>query len=157
MDNLTDNNLIEIYNKFKHILSGCRTIYDSFYFAQDIIKKNPQYTTFINNMIHGKTYEKILDFRKVVQTINILNEFKLQNEVNEYINTNIKENYDIVQIGTFMRIGKNKNLIDKDDNNKIYKLTNTKPISSNTESIDDTNDDIDIDNIIDNIDIIDNK
>ena len=133
MDNFSNDNMIEIYNKFKHILSGCRTIYDSFYFAQDIIKKNPQYTTLINNMIHGKTYEKILDFRKVIQTINILNEFKLQNEVNEYINSNIKENFDIVQIGTFMRIGKNKNLISNNDNNKIYKLIT--PFSLKNETI----------------------
>jgi hypothetical protein len=149
MDNL-DDNLIDIYTKFKHILSGCRTIYDSLYFAQDIIQKNPQYKTFINNMIHGKTYEKILDFRKVAQTLNILNEFKLQNEVNEYINNNIKENYDVIQVGTFMRIGKNKNLIRNDDDKKIYKLIDIKSTTVEIKTKDIVDDNIiDIDNIID--------
>ena len=76
----------EIYIRYKHILSGCRTIYDALYFAQYIIKEYPESKKLINGMIHGKTYEKILDFRKVVQTINILNELKLQKDVNEYIN-----------------------------------------------------------------------
>jgi len=121
MDN---NNLKHIYIKYKNILSGCRTIYDSLYFAQDIINKYPESKHLINGMIHGKSYEKILDFRTVAQTLNILNEYDSRNDINEYINNNLKNNYDIIQIGSLMKIGKHKKLFTELDDNKIYKLNN---------------------------------
>lgn len=120
---IMDIELKEIYNQYKNILSGCRTIYDSLYFAQDIINKYPKYKNFINGMIHGKTYEKILDFRSVAQTLNTLAELPSQNDINEYINNNLREQYDIIQVGTFMRLGKTKNILLNNDN-KIYKLNN---------------------------------
>jgi hypothetical protein len=144
-----DAELKKIYNQYKYILSGCRTIYDSLYFAQDIINKNPKYKNFINGMIHGKTYEKIFDFRSIAHTLNTLNELPTQNDINEYINNNLKDNYDIIQIGTFMRIGKNKNLLTCDipnNDSKIYKLNNIIDTHCNNnpinENIDDSDDNI---------------
>jgi len=68
-----EDKFLEIYTKFKHILSGCRTIYDALYFAQYYIKNNPEYKSLINGMIHGKHYEKITDFRTISNILNILN------------------------------------------------------------------------------------
>jgi hypothetical protein len=144
-----DAELKQIYYQYKSILSGCRTIYDSLYFAQDIINKNPKYKNFINGMIHGKTYEKILDFRSVAHTLNTLNELPTRNDINEYINNNLKDNYDIIQVGTFMRLGKNKNILLNNDN-KIYKLNN------NIDTHNDSHIDIINDNAAENIDNIDN-
>ena len=75
-------------------------------------------------MIHGKIYEKVFDFRNIAYTLNVLNNFEYRNEINDYINNNLKENYDYIQINAFMRIAKNKkNIINNINNdNKIYKL-----------------------------------
>ena len=122
---MNNNELKQIFFKFKNILSGCRTIYDSLYFAQDIINKHPESKFLINGMIHGKIYDKILDFRTVAQTLNILNEFESRNEINEYINNNLKDNYDYIQIDAFMRTLKyKKNIFINDNDNKTYKFQN---------------------------------
>lgn len=143
MDN---KELKDIYIKFKHILSGCRSIYDSLYFAQDIINKHPESKLLINGMIHGKTYEKVFDFRNIAYTLNVLNNFEYRNEINDYINNNVKENYDYIQINAFMRIAKNKKNIISDTNNdnKIYKL-NTHIYKDNIDNNDNNNDKDDID------------
>jgi hypothetical protein len=127
---MNNNELKQIFFKFKNILSGCRTIYDSLYFAQDIINKHPESKFLINGMIHGKIYDKILDFRTVAQTLNILNEFDSRDEINEYINNNLKENYDYIQIDAFMRTLKYKKNISINDN-KIYKFQNNNFVNSN--------------------------
>ena len=122
---MNNNELKQIFLKFKNILSGCRTIYDSLYFAQDIINKHPETKFLINGMIHGKIYDKVLDFRTVAQTLNILNEFESRNEINEYINNNLKDNYDYIQIDAFMRTLKyKKNISINDNDNKTYKFQN---------------------------------
>ena len=143
------NDLKQIYIKYKNILSGCRTIFDSLYFAQDIINKFPESKYLINGMIHGKSYEKILDFRTVAHTLNILNDYNSRNDINEYINNNLKNSYDIIQIGAFMRIGKNKKLFQEVENTtKIYKLNNE--FSNYTHSINNNDNDHDNDNDNDN-------
>ena len=104
-----EDKFIEIYTKFKHILSGCRTIYDALYFAQFYIKNNPEYKSLINGMIHGKHYEKITDFRSIANILNILNNFESRNDIDSYINTNInKDNFDYAQINALLRLGKTK-------------------------------------------------
>lgn len=130
MDN---NNLKNIYIRYKNILSGCRTIYDSLYFAQYFIKINPECKNLINGMIHGKYYEKVLDFRTIANTLNILNEFNTRNEIDEYINNNIKDNFDFIQINALIRLGRNKNISNNITNNKIFKFD--KNIDNNLNSL----------------------
>ncbi len=104
----TTNNIKDVYLQYKNVLSGCRTIYDALYFSQYFIKQCPEFKDLLNGMIHGKNYEKITDFRSVVQILNTLNEFNTRNEVDEYINNNIKNNFDYTQINAFIRLGRTK-------------------------------------------------
>jgi len=149
----------EIYIRYKHILSGCRTIYDALYFAQYIIKEYPESKKLINGMIHGRTYDKILDFRTMVNTLNLLENMETKQDINDYINKNIKENYDFIQTNAMMRISKNKKIFigDKniDEGKQIYKLNNDIDNIINNNIIDndnhsDNNIDNDIDIIINN-------
>jgi hypothetical protein len=139
MDNndLKNNDLKNIYLRYKNILSGCRTIYDSLYFAQYFIKINPECKNLINGMIHGKYYEKVFDFRSMSNTLNILNECGTRNEVDEYINNNIKDNFDYIQINALIRLGRNKrisnNISNNVLNNKIFKFD--KNIDNNLNSL----------------------
>jgi hypothetical protein len=121
--NIQDKKLYNAYNKYKHILSGCRTIYDALYFSQEIIKEYPELKNLINGMIHGKQYEKVLDLRTIAQTLNILNDFTSRNEIDTYINENLKNNIDIVQLNALMRIGKMKQNIINNINEKIFKIS----------------------------------
>jgi len=149
----------EIYIRYKHILSGCRTIYDALYFAQYIIKEYPESKKLINGMIHGRTYDKILDFRTMVNTLNLLENMETKQDINDYINKNIKENYDFIQTNAMMRISKNKKIFigDKniDEGEQKYKLNNDIDNIINNKIIDndnhsDNNIDNDIDIIINN-------
>jgi hypothetical protein len=161
---MNNNELKQIFFKFKNILSGCRTIYDSLYFAQDIINKHPESKFLINGMIHGKIYDKILDFRTVAQTLNILNEFESRNDINEYINNNLKDNFDYIQIDAFMRTlkyKKNISNIDNDNDNKTYKFQNNNFVNSNnfitdagnTHDLIASNNNVNVDN--DDVDVVD--
>lgn len=111
------------YIKYKNILSGCRTIHDALYFSQEIIKEYPNLKNLINGMIHGKQYERVLDLRTIAQTLNILNEFNSRNEIDTYINENLKNNIDIVQLNAMMRVGKMKHNIINNINEKIFKIS----------------------------------
>lgn len=148
----------EIYIRYKHILSGCRTIYDALYFAQYIIKDYPESKKLINGMIHGKTYEKILDFRTMINTLNLLENMETKQDINDYINKNIKENYDFIQTNAMMRITKNKKIFINDKNNdteeKIYKLNNDieNIINININTDNNQNNQDNLDNNLDNID-----
>lgn len=114
----TNNNLKDIYIRYKNVLSGCRTIYDALYFAQYFIKLNPECKNLINGMIHGKQYEKISDLRTIAHILSTLNELKTRNEIDEYINVNIKDNFDYAQINSFIRLGRTKTF---DKSNEIEK------------------------------------
>lgn len=132
---MNNNNLKEIYIRYKNILSGCRTLYDALYFAQYFIKINPDCKILINGMIHGKHYEKVNDFRSIANTLNILNEFKTRNEIDEYINTNIKDNYDYAQINALIRIGRTKTYNNNNNNNMHELLTLHKDINTNLDNL----------------------
>lgn len=127
----------EIYLRFKNILSGCRTIYDALYFAKYIISKYPESVKLINGMIHNKTYDKILDYRTIINTLKILDKFNSRQEINDYIEKNIKNDYDYVQLNALMRVGYNKKLL-KDDNfkEKMYKISNIYINKNNTNNAD---------------------
>jgi hypothetical protein len=124
--NIRDKKMYNAYIKYKNILSGCRTIYDAMYFSQDIIKQYPNLKNLINGMIHGKQYERVLDLRTIAHTLNILNDLNSRNEIDTYINDNLKNNIDIVQLNALMRVGKLKQsddiLINLDNDNNIEKI-----------------------------------
>ncbi len=122
-NNISNNNLKDIYIRYKNILSGCRTIYDALYFAQYFIKLNPECKNLINGMIHGKQYEKISDLRTIAHILSTLNEIKTRNEIDEYINTNIKDNFDYAQINSFIRLGRTKTYNKPNDIEKINEKT----------------------------------
>ena len=127
-NNKTNDNLKDIYIRYKNVLSGCRTIYDALYFAQYFIKLNPECKNLINGMIHGKQYEKISDLRTIAHILSTLNELKTRNEIDEYINLNIKDNFDYAQINSFIRLGRTKSYEKLNENEKqnetdeIFKL-----------------------------------
>ena len=123
--NNNNNNLKDIYIRYKNVLSGCRTIYDALYFAQHFIKINPECKNLINGMIHGKQYEKISDLRSIAQILSTINEMKTRNDIDEYINTNIKDNFDYAQINSFIRLGRTKTYdkpIENEKTDEIFKL-----------------------------------
>lgn len=124
-----DVHIDEIYLRFKNILSGCRTIYDALYFAKYIIKDYPDAAKLINGMIHNKSYDRILDFRTMAKTLNTLELFESRKDVNEYIDKNIKNDYDYIQINSLMRIGNYKKIINDveqnfNKNDKLYSMDN---------------------------------
>lgn len=101
-------NIKNIYLEFKNILSGCRTIFDAYYFAQYIIKNNPEHKDLINGMIHGKQYESVLDLRRVADILKQLDKLKTREEVDNYIDANVSANIDKIQLNSFLTIGKRK-------------------------------------------------
>jgi len=115
-----DNNF-EIYNVFKNILSGCKTMVDAFYFAEKIIKNNPDLHDFILGMIHNKKYDKSYDIRSMAHTLNQLNLLENRKEIDEFINNNIKNYVDIIQLNSFLRLSKTKQyeLNENPENKKI--------------------------------------
>ena len=147
----------EIYLRFKNILSGCRTIYDALYFAKYIISKYPESIKLINGMIHNKSYDKILDYRTIINTLKILNKFDSRQEINDYIEKNIKNDYDYVQLYALMRVGFNKKILKENDyKDKIYTINNNTTFKNinNKNNVKNNIEKINIDN--DNVDIIEN-
>jgi hypothetical protein len=98
----------EVYIIFNNILSGCRTMIDAFYFAEKIIQINQSYRDLLAGMIHNKKYDKIMDMRTIAHTLNELNNVEYREDIDEYINKNMKNNIDTNQINTFLRFGRNK-------------------------------------------------
>jgi hypothetical protein len=121
-NNNINNNLKHIYIRYKNVLSGCRTIYDALYFAQYFIKLNPECKNLINGMIHGKQYEKISDLRTIAHILSTLNDLKTRNKIDEYINLNIKDNFDYAQINSFIRLGRTKSYDKSNDIEKIDEI-----------------------------------
>lgn len=96
------------YNEFSHILSGCRTIIDSYYFAELYIKKNPEMKNLIYSMINGKRYDNILDSVSMINLLEAINNCKYKEDANELMKTCNSD--DNVQKKTLLRLIKNKPL-----------------------------------------------
>ena len=113
----------ETYIIFNNILSGCRTMIDSFYFAEKLINLNGVNRDLLIGMIHNKKYDKILDLRTIAHTLNQLDIVEYREEVDEFIDKNIKNNIDTIQLNTFLKIGSKKSVKSynqpKDKNVKI--------------------------------------
>lgn len=98
----------ELYIKFKHILSGCRTILDAFYFADKFIRAYPGSNELLNSMIQGKHYDSVLDFRTIRGTLIELDTYLHREEIDEYINKISRNNNDSIQTRSLLRISKTK-------------------------------------------------
>jgi hypothetical protein len=118
------NSYEETYIIFNNILSGCRTMLDAFYFAEKIISINPNYKDLLIGMIYNKKYDKVMDMRTIAHMLSELNSLLYREEVDEYINQNMKNNSDNIQMNSFLRFGRNKTVkthnITKD---KLYKFS----------------------------------
>lgn len=125
------NSYEETYIIFNNILSGCRTMIDSFYFAEKIINLNIIYKDLLIGMIHNTKYDKILDMRTIAHTLNQLNFVEYREDIDEFIDKNIKNNIDSIQLNTFLKIGLNKKIksynIDKNKNIKFQLSLFNKP------------------------------
>lgn len=116
-------NFEEIYKIFKDILGGCRTMIDAFYFAEKIISNNPEYKELVIGMIYNKKYDKVLDFRTLAHTLNELNSLEYREDIDDFLNKNIKNNFDEKQLNTFLRLSKTKpNKVNEVVKNKYCRL-----------------------------------
>ena len=96
------------YIEFSHILSGCRTIIDAYYFAELYIKNNTEMSTLIYSMVNGKRYDTVLDFNSIISTVEIINNYKYINENDDCTENQINKTNDTAQKRVFSRILKNK-------------------------------------------------
>lgn len=94
--------------EFKHILSGCRTVLDAYYFAELYINKNPEMKSIVHSMVNGKRYDTVLDFKTLKSTLELINECQYREDADDISDTNAKKTCDIVQIRSFTRISRNK-------------------------------------------------
>jgi hypothetical protein len=96
---------------------------DSFYFAEKIINSSNINKELLIGMIHNKKYDKILDMRTVAHTLNQLDAVEYREDVDDFIDKNIKNNIDTTQLNTFLKIGAKKcikiHTVQKDKNIKI--------------------------------------
>lgn len=104
MDILDKNKYIE----FSHILSGCRTIIDAYFFAEIYLRSNPEMSTLIYSMINGKRYDQILDLKSMKSSLETTNDQKYKEDANEYCENYVEKTSDSIQKKTFNRILKNK-------------------------------------------------
>ena len=109
-DNFNKYSFDEIYNIFSNILSGCRTMLDALHFAEKILKNNEEYKELIIGMIHNKRYDKVLDFRTIAHTLNELNEVEYREDIDEFIDKNLKNNIDNIQLNSILRLSKVKTI-----------------------------------------------
>ena len=107
------------YYEFSHILSGCRTIMDSYYFSESYTKANPETKILVMSMINGKKYENnVLDFKTMKSLIERLHEVKYRDEADTLISEFSESTNDRVQLKTFSRISKSKLIRPPNEQNK---------------------------------------
>ena len=113
-----------IYIVFNNILNGCKTMLDAFYFAEKIINtdNNQQYRDLLIGMIHNKKYDKVLDMRTLAHSLSELNNLEYKEDIDDYINTNMKNKIDLIQLNTFMRFSRNKKYKNNFDTKNKVKL-----------------------------------
>jgi hypothetical protein len=101
--NIIDKNK---YEEFRHILTGCRTILDAYYFGEKYNKHNSEMKQLVSSMSNGKRYEQVIDLNNMSSTLETLNNCLYREDAEEIINT--KKTSDTTQMRTLMRISKNK-------------------------------------------------
>jgi len=110
MDILDKNKYVE----FSHILSGCRTITDAYYFAEIFLKSNPEMGTLVYSMVNGKRYDHIIDFKSIKTSLETINEQKYKETANEHVENYLQKTSDNIQKKTFNRVTKDKPNVPQD-------------------------------------------
>lgn len=96
------------YYEFSHVLSGCRTILDSYHFAEKYSKNNPETKSLVFSMINGKRYEQILDLKTMRVLVEMLDNVKYKDEADEIIKRYSEKTNDTTQLKTLARITRSK-------------------------------------------------
>ena len=122
-----NNNLEKQYKAFKSILEGCNTMFDAFYFAQKIINEEPLCKNLLIGMIYNKSYDKSIDIRTIAYTLNEIALLPYKEDIDDFIDTNIKNNVSLCQINSFLRISKLKQ-------NKIIEKYNKNNLNNSNQS-----------------------
>jgi len=97
-----------VYNKFKFILSGCKTIIDAYYFAEIYCNGNNDIKQLVHSMVNGKKYNLVADFRTMKYAINEVASCMYQDEAEQIIEKYREDTCDATQIATLMRIMRTK-------------------------------------------------
>jgi hypothetical protein len=116
----------ELYVIFDNILSGCKTMVDAVFFAQKILQNNMEYKELLIGMIHGKSYDKVLDYRTIAHTLCELNDVEYRDDIDDFIDKNLKNNVDTTQLNSIMRISRIKNIRIGTENKNKLNIFNTK-------------------------------
>ena len=123
----------DIYIKFKHILTGCKTIFDAFYFGDKILRtldpSTQKQKDMVHSMIQGTTYHPSLDLRAMMNIMNEINCLKYKEDIDDYLKKLTNVDLDFAQVKTLNRIAGKKPMrpINKDIN-KFYELKLRKDI-----------------------------
>ena len=103
-------NINNKYNEFKHILSGCRTCLDAYYFGDLYIKRNPEMKDIVMSMINGKRYDNIMDCKTMIDFMETINKCTYQDEAEKFIDITSTKQFDPAQSKTLKRIANSKQL-----------------------------------------------
>jgi hypothetical protein len=101
-------NINKAYNIFKNILSGCKTMVDAFYFVDRIIKLCPESRDLLIGMIYNKKYDKSYDIRSMAHILSQLDLQLYREDIDEFIDKNVKSYVDLVQLNSLIRLSKLK-------------------------------------------------
>jgi hypothetical protein len=113
----------ETYLIFNNILEGCKTMVDAFYFAEKIIQLDSSYKELLIGMLYNKKYERILDLRTMADTLRQLERVEYREEIDEFIDKNIKNNINSMQLNSFIKMGSTKIVKTHDNKEKKIPLT----------------------------------
>ena len=127
-------NINKAYNIFTNILSGCKTMVDAFYFVDKIIKLCPESRELLIGMIYNKKYDKSYDIRSMAHILSQLDLQLYREDIDEFIDKNVKSYVDLVQLNSLIRLSKFKSnkVHEKSDTN--INLTFTNSLSNNDKS-----------------------
>ena len=103
--NIDKSKYIEINN----ILSGCRTLLDSYCFSEIYSKSNPEMKSVVLSMVNGKRYyDNIIDFKEMQFLLETLDKIQYKEDAEELINFKYKDITDYIQLQTIKRMIQNK-------------------------------------------------
>lgn len=116
-------NINNAYIIFKNILSGCKTMVDAIYFVDKIIKLCPESRDLLIGMIHNKKYDKSYDIRSMAHVLNQLELQLYREDIDDFIDKNIKTHVDLIQLTSLIRLSKFKPIKIHDEQNKRINVT----------------------------------
>ncbi|ARF09199.1 hypothetical protein Catovirus_2_148 [Catovirus CTV1] len=106
---INNNEYNTFFNKYKHVLSGLRTVEDCFLILEKSSFPTEQRKLLLG-LIHGKKSEKSIDYVLMSEIINDLNSYKYREEVYAHLPQFMTKTNNLAQIKTFTRIANSKPL-----------------------------------------------